>query len=96
MVNSISTPNRLTVMLPVVKRTRSIEEWMQDVEAQESMRRILHRKAVSTGKALLVSSNGRPRPIVQLMQSKGLKRLKAGESPVAIINDLQAQLKLVI
>ena len=73
-----------------------IEEWMNDVQAQESMRKILHRKAVSDGKALLNSSNGRPRPIVQLIQSKGLKRLKAGDNPVAIVHDLQAQLKLVI
>jgi hypothetical protein len=70
---------------------------MNDVEAQESMKRILHRKAVSTGKALLLNRNGTMyKPIVQHIMSKGLKRLSAGESPVAIVHDMQAQLKLVI
>jgi hypothetical protein len=88
----IVTPSRLTVVLPVVKAY----DPYNDPKGHELVNAIHHREAVSTGKALLNSANGRPRPIVQLIQSKGLKRLKAGDNPVAIINDLQAQLKLVI
>jgi hypothetical protein len=91
--NTINTPNRLTVILPVVKPFNPYG----DPEGIELVEKIHHRKAVSDGTKLLLNKEGtRWRPTVLLIMAKARERLKAGDNPVAIVHDLQAQLKLVI
>lgn len=97
MVNDVVTAGRLTVMMPVIKQNTGIERFFNDPVGNMLVAKILHRKVVSTGMKLLYNKDGkRMKPIAQMIMRKGCARLAAGESPEAIVRDLEAQLRLVI
>lgn len=87
MQNKVSTPNRLTVMLPVVpSRMENLHK-----EGQQLVHNIMVRK----GNTYLKYPNGRLRPVAQAIFNKNLVRLRANEEPANIIRDMQAQLQLL-
>ena len=93
MHDRISTPNRLTVMLPIIRERKpmSISEIASDKEGNLLVQKIMIRK----GNTYIKYNNGRLRPVAQAILNKNLIRLKANENPADIVRDMQVQLQLL-
>ena len=93
--NAVRTPNRLTVMIPIVtagpNNTWSIERFFKDTTGIALVTNIMVRK----GMKLLSGKNGRFKPTAQLIFSRNMERLRNNEDPHEIIRDIQSQLRLM-
>ncbi len=91
MFDKVSTPGRLTVMIPTVKS----KDMLRLEELHKEGREFVHNILVRKGMKKLLSRNGKMKPTAQVIFSKNMARLRANEDPTLIVRDLESQLQLL-
>ena len=91
----VRTPNRLTVMLPVVQPKPYTLTVLEEAAADEVGHKLVHAIFVRKGMKRLTGKSGQLKPLARTIFSKNMERLRAHEDPALIVRDLESQLLLV-